>query len=217
MNGNIFITANPNDIYDAMYSGIQYRVVKMSEDINLNLNNIITVGGTILLPPYNIISAELDGEDTRKLYSDHLMSKDCESYICTIIKAIKRGVNIIILIDQDMLQFTFINTLIYYIYYISGIMIYVGPSLCSFDNTKTGLLLSKLYFHSLIDYNEYMTEYPKDINLPEWNILKLINDINPDVPYEQRNEIGYYNYFNAMKNNYGYNNKNNMIIPGIIG
>ena len=217
INGKLAITHDVNIVNNTLCNG--GKVLLLSEQPSPNIMqspNIIPA--TILLPPYQCVMAELDGEyDIAKtIYTEYLVEKEPDMFICAIITALLDPLtNILIYVGEDEINMSFVSVLLGYLMNEYGITVTSDMNNFLYNMAYDAVILSKLYLYELIDYQFLLTMYPGPVNLPEYIIPKLIYDINPYISIQTPE--AYYCYFNGLKNRIKDNNNQLLINPIIRG
>ena len=202
----------------AMLNG--HKILVLSEEpiqgFNLGQNNNI-VPATVLLPPYPSVMAELDN-DINTAYSQYigyLNSREPNMFICAIIAALLKGINIVILVGANESEMKFIDWFFQYMSNSYGIHIQTNEFQFWYNKMFNGVILADLYGYDLIGYMEFFIRYPATLDLPKKVIPKLVMEMNPYV--SDTSEIGYLRYFETFKNHIKENNNQPLINPLIRG
>lgn len=216
LKGTIAMTSDPQVLATAIYSGCIVVCMKESleRDEYLGPNPIYA---SVLLPQYEAVSAYLDGNDqlAKSFYASYLSTREPDMYICSLIAASIKGLNVLIYIDKDMYEMGFVQ--IFYMYLIGayGVYINVSPDTnFSFDPNFTTVVLSTLYMYDLMDMGAFFAMYPQGVPLERYVVPKLVSEFNPfSMP---RSQEDYYNYFMAYKENMKLNGFNQPLINPFI-
>ena len=217
INGCLAMTQDINIVNNTLCSG--GKVLLLSEQPNpaiMQSPNLIPA--TILLPSYECVAAELDGEleIAGAIYSEYLASKEPDMFICAIITALlDPATNILLYVGQDELNMSFINILIGYLMNEYGIIIGSSIDQFSYNIAYDAVILSKLYLYELINYEFLFTMYPAQVNIPEYIVPKLVHDMNPYL--QVQTPEAYYCYFNDFKNRIKLNDNKFLINPIVKG
>lgn len=213
LKGYISITANPNILSNAICSGT--KIVAMKDNLNTNeYFGVEPIQASLLLPPYESIAAFLEGdiESARNIYFSYLSQKEQDMYICALIAASMKGINILIYTDIDMYEMKFAQLFYEYMVMTFGVaMISEEQPMFMYDPAFTSVNLGKLYFYDFITSEVFFILYPAVEPLPMSIIPKLVIEINPYVV--NNTEVDYYNYFYNYKENMKINNNNVLTIP----
>lgn len=209
--GRLGITTDINLVNQLLYED-NARILLLSEE-QLQLPNDRIVPATILLPPYPCVMATLDNDlvKARDEYMVYLMSKEVDMYICTVIAAIMRGMNIVIYLGHDETEMKFSRWLEEYIAITYGIIMDSDHSYYAYDQRYDGVILGKLYVYDLISHDELFMRYPYNLELPKYTIPKLVMEIAPYVQYPS--EQSYVEYFERHKKLIKENNNQPLITP----
>lgn len=145
----------------------------------VNSDNILK--GSILLPPYEIISLLVDGDMNRfnEFYRQYLLQKDSDEFLCAIFTALMSGIPIALYIDNEELSGCISNALMCYLAAAFGVIVESPNSAFLYDTRFNALNLEKLFVYDLITWQEFFMRYPENIDFSKIVIYKLINQINP--------------------------------------
>lgn len=213
LKGIISMTGDSQTINTAIQNG--YTVVCMKESIEPNEYlgpNVIYA--SILLPPFEAVSAYLDTEDllAKQIYFDYLSTREPDMYICALLAASLKGINIVIYIDKDMYEIGFAGMFHEFLLMTYGVNI----NSCETQNfgfipTAIGVILSKLYLYDFMDFDSFFMMYPQGMPLEKFILPRLLADFNPfTVP---ATELDYYNFFMNYKENIKLYGNKPLIIP----
>lgn len=184
LRGTIYLTNNPNIIYQADLRTT--KIINMDEDGILQENKNI-LGGTCLLPPIEAKIAEADGNEQLydMSYHNHLLEPYQQFFIAAIIAALYKGANLLIFFDE----IGYTNTtkkFVEQMYIIYGIHIGIigeqDPALanCYYDNKCIPIWLNLIYSAKIIDGYEFCIQYPPDAELTNPQVIEdLIEEMNP--------------------------------------
>lgn len=158
---------------------------------------IVTAGA--LLPPFEAIQAELDGNmlESEALYTQYLQSAEADPYIITLVAAAIKQVPIGIMFGRDESNFQFPKTFINFMYKVYGLVFGLTNRIQPYvEEAFIPLDLARLYSMNMIDYQTFMERHPP---LPiHYSIIsKLAYDINPLVPV--RDMQHYVEYFENVR------------------
>ena len=196
MFGTIYLTSSKEQAEAALLCRSAKVVVLDENNPFGNLNDVIM--GTILLPPYEAMSAIVDGEDkiAIDIYMDYLNGSTQDMFICVLIAALYKGVNILLYVPEDESFFVYGLLVRFTIY---GIQ--VGK-----DDVPFGLMegaffdclrLSSMYVHDIMTSDDFLKSYPNGCLLLDFTIPKLIEYYNPHL--NEYTAESYAKYFNEFK------------------
>lgn len=214
IDGYLTITNNVEIVNNALCSGGKVLLLSEQPDSKI-IQSPNIIPATILLPLYESVMAELDGEleISKTIYYEQLASKEADMFICAITRALfdSKGMHIVIYAGEDEMRMSFVGVLMSYFFNEYGITIGSDMDNFSYNVAYDAVLLCKWYLYELIDYNYLFMLYPAPVNIPEYIIPKLIFDMNPYVANTTMEE--YYRYFNEYKNRVKQNNNQVLICP----
>lgn len=209
LKGTIYITCDIEMVKNSIYNNC--KVVAITENAeSINTPDLTNVSiASILLPPYQAVMAEMDGDmgTFYNLYGQHLATKEADSYICLIIAALVRGINILIYIPKDEFGLTFTSAFMQYLQMVYGITVGTENIPCNYNPEFNAVLCNRLYIHEFIIYEEFMVAYPANVSISVEVIPQLMFDMEgyyPPLHNEQEAVIFFNNYKNRIKQN---NNK----------
>lgn len=158
---------------------------------------IITAGA--LLPPFEAIQAELDGNivESSMMYEMYLMSEEADTYVSIIIAAALKQIPIGIMFGRDEINMQFPKMFIDFLFKAYGLVIGLQNKLIPYIMEEAlPNDLAKLYCMNIIDYPTFMEKHP---NLPinPAVISKMAIEVNPWVSVKDLN--GYLEYFEHVK------------------
>lgn len=196
---NMFLITNQVGLEDALLNGIKVIAITEGNDqIQYKYPNILMA--SILLPPYEVMSAEIDGlaDRANQLYIGYLMTKEPDVFISAVFTALVKGIPVGVYVPEDELELGFVRCLMEYIFNVFGIMIAGGSVRFSYNNTFDHINVCKMYLYDLISCSEFFKLYPDEIPIDMTVINKLVYELNPYI--EEGNTLqNYLDYFNQMK------------------
>lgn len=134
-----------------------------------------SVGGSLLLPPYEAMTAMIDGDDQkfRYTYLDYLkMNYSVDKFISIILQALIAGTNIIFLLDPEAPKFELILKEFFMMQY--GILLGDSRNPFRFDISYTSFILNKLYAEDDISKEAYLRMFPQEMPFDQFTIQKLL-------------------------------------------
>lgn len=202
LKGTIYATNNMQILQNALGSS---SVIIVGEADDNFINSINAVKGSVLMPPYQCVSALMDNriEEYNRLYFQHLSEPCCVELIAVIIRSLYNGNNIMIYMNPDEYNMYFAQ-LSQYLLNTFGIMIGTESNNFGYNNNYDYALCTLLYQFNLFSPQEVLTLYPQGVQLTEPIIMKLITDINPFI--EGADFSSYSLYFNNYKEKIKMNN-----------
>lgn len=187
--GKIDITNNWDIVYGVLRDpSSPVIVVDMNEDNDPNIpkDHPRVIGGSCLIPPMEALIAAADGEVDvfRLIYGEHFMSPFIDSYVGAIIIALMTGKQLLISYNDEL---GIVNELINIFYSRYGIKIgVIGESEGAFDPTCVPIWLQYMYRENTITGNEFLFNYPVNVQINDVMMDKLINELMPVGDREQK-------------------------------
>lgn len=138
-----------------------------------------SIGGSLLLPPYESLVSMIDGDDEkfRQEYISYLMNDtSVYKFLNIILQALMAGTNIIFLIDSNGPNFELVLKEFFRLAF--GIIIGDSSNQFAFDITFVPMILNRLYADDDISKETYLTLYPQEILFEPFFINKLAYDYN---------------------------------------
>lgn len=203
--GQLMMTCNLESARNAQLNNCV--VVALVEDQNF-IRSINAKSGSILLPPYECVCAEMDRsmEVFYQLYNAHLNSYEANSFIAAILQALRLGKNIVFYVTPEMINdFEFPKALVLY-FQSFGVVIGTEQQPAAFITSPNciAVLCDILYTHNYMTAEELMMTYPLELPLTEPSIYKLQQELNPYVEVADYEHFA--RYFNDLKNQTRQNN-----------
>lgn len=159
-----------------MFISMGGKIINVSEIPNKS--NII-LEGSILLPPYEAMSALLDNnaDQFSYIYDMYLFKPEIEEFICAIIRATMNNIPIGVFIDGG--DFTSIITQVFSSHLSNnfGVMMETPMNGFMYDNRFDIVNLNRLYMYNLINYEEFLYYYPPNTPVDSNISYKLAEDI----------------------------------------
>lgn len=180
--GKIDITNNWDIVYGVLRDpSSPIIIVDMDEDDDPNIpkNHPRVIGGSCLIPPMEALIAAADGEVEvfRSIYGEHFMSPFIDNYVAAIIIALMAGKQLLISYNDDL---GIVNEFINIFYSRYGIKIGIlGESDGGFDMSCIPIWLQYMYRENTITGNEFLFNYPMNVQINDAMMGKLINELMP--------------------------------------
>lgn len=215
LKGTLTLTTDINVVNVSLYTGA--RVLFMTEEVPPQVQMLpSTIPATILLPSYEAIAAELDGDinAAKTIYYNQLQSRECDMYITAVLLASSRGIPITIYIGPDEATMNFLDIFMAYFYNSYGVTLCTAQSEFVYNVTFEPIVLTKFYQYDLITGMEFIMQYPIGAPLIPFAVQKLALEFKPYVADQSPN--GYANYFYNYIMHVKEANKP-LIIPATIG
>lgn len=160
------------------------KVIYIVEEPDLKFSThpaIITAGA--LLPPFEAIQAELDGNifESNAIYEQYLQKEEADPYISIIIAAALKQIPIGIMFGRDELNMQFPKMLIDFVYRFYGLVFGIKGKVQPYIMEEAlPLDLAKLYLMNIIDYPTFMEKHPS-LPINQMAISKLAYEVRPVV------------------------------------
>lgn len=182
--GSMYLTCDPQMVSDAPYNN--ERIVILAENLrnSLPINPDIITFGSILLPSYNAVEAELNGDLNlfARIYSQDLMSTVQDRFIVLLLAALAKGINILLYIEKDeYYSLHFKDVLATHIYNAYGVMIGNERTKFGVDESYSPIILSKFYLYDYISSQDFLRTYPVGLDIPLDTLSKLTMEYRPYV------------------------------------
>lgn len=132
------------------------------------------IAASVLLPPYESVSAEIDGniDAANYIYEQYLdTSEPCFGMFATILVALYNGVNIVLYIDGGH-DLSYINVLLKYFDVRYGLRI--GTQFQPFSYVEAFNPQTAVILYSYLD--GFIDEYKLMMNIPDLSIIKIMSN-----------------------------------------
>jgi len=179
MNGKLYISSDFGDVRNVIANGTT--VVALVDDAEkYRYINCVIMGN--LLPPYESLSAEIDGDTqtSAAIYYSYLMSKI--NVIANILAALNMGKNILLFVpEEESMNFGFVNVLISFFLNVFGIKIQ-----CRFNDyyeiSNEPIFVARradaLFVNELIQFDVYCAMMPQGVLPSEEACGRMMRSIN---------------------------------------
>ena len=183
LKGTIYITANPEVVYNAPLNTT--KVVNLDEDGILQDNEAF-LGGTCLLPPFEAKVAEIDNNERQydQFYQSHLLEPFQQQFIAALVSYLYKGGNLILFLPELGLNTR--DKLIQNIWILYGIHIGIigdpdpNKAACFYDERCVVIWLNMIYTARVMDAKEYLFMLPEDAILNNPAVVSgLIDELHP--------------------------------------
>jgi hypothetical protein len=179
LTGKIFITSDFSDVRNAIANGATI-VALVDEPEKYRYINCVIMGN--LLPPYESLSAEIDGSPdvAANIYYSYLMSKI--PVIANILAAMNMNKNIVLFVpEEESMHFGFVRVLLSFFLNVFGITISTSLNISSNINDDPVFIARRadaLFVNNLIPFEEYCLMMPLTIAPSENACAKIMHSIN---------------------------------------
>ena len=196
--GNIYITSDKNILFETMNMRPDVKIISLDENNELGIDPNRFVSGSILLPPVEAVIAEVDGNEQKydMIYSAHIFSDPVKDYMSSIIAFMYLGGELLLYYPDSDYNNT-LKKMLYFILSTYGIHIGIindpNPDnrVCYLDNRYEGLCLDLIYYYTrIIDWREYLYQYPLNLPINDSIMNILMYQIQPfGDTYEEKLEV----------------------------
>jgi len=191
--GKLYISSDFNDVHNTIANGAT--VVALVDDAEkYRYINCVIMGN--LLPPYESLSAEIDGDTqtAAAIYYSYLMSKI--NVIANILAALNMNKNILLFVpEEESMNFGFVSVLLSFFLNVFGITISVNmqsPCLISNEPIFVARRADALFINELIPFDAYCAMMPRNVLPSEDACGMMMRSIN----YRFNNMLECVNYCN---------------------
>jgi hypothetical protein len=178
--GNIFISNSIDDVRSAIASGVT--VVALVDDADkYRYINCVIMGN--LLPPYEALSAEIDGniDIANNIYYAYLGSPDKIAAIANILAAMNMGKSILIYVpEEESMHFGFIKVFMAFFDNVFGICIGTAKTECIISQRVEHMArrADVLYINGLIPFDQYCLLLPPGVMPSEIACGMMMRELN---------------------------------------
>lgn len=179
LTGNIFITTDFTVVMNQCAMNDPNTRIVYIDNVDPKYENIL-LNGTLLMPPYEAISARLEGDmQTYNItYNNYLASDFIIAYLAIFVKLLYSGTNIILYMSKDSYEMYY-KTLYDFILFNFGISIGDEQTPPTFNTNYIPQICNLLYLNDVyFTFEEYMKWYPLT-QIPDDVIRKMITQVNP--------------------------------------
>lgn len=177
---NVWLLDGPEVVLNyALHGG---RILMITEDEDPRLQYIPNkITATILLPPYDVLSDELDGklEMARAKYFEYLSNREPAEFIAVLLAAAVQNVQIGIYFGDQLKDLKFPWMFMEYMSGLKGMTIGYRNIYPGIDEHAMPLILLELYNRGYITAEQYLMLMPVDIDIPAFMIFELTRIFRP--------------------------------------
>lgn len=201
--GTLFITTDINMAQQLIYTS---KIVIIGESDQHTSQILNGIGGSILLPPYAAMMAQMDGNADQfyNQYYLHLYTKEPQEFIATILRALMIGTNIVLYCSEDEFKLCG-QFLLQFLQRDFGIVVGTPNNPFYFDPSYIPAICTLLYINDLIKVDELFMLYPDNVPINDIILPKLVEELHPVVDVQSTQ--GYLNYFNNLNHRVKQNKK----------
>lgn len=177
---NIWLLDSPEMVLNYSLQG--GRVIFITEDNDPKLEYIPNkLSAKILLPPYEVVCAELDGrlDEAEIGYYCYLSSNEPADYISVILAALVGGISVGLYFGSEMKDLKYPQMFINYLYNYKGIVVGYKDVKPNYMVNYVPSILGEIYGKDLISVERFMTCMPVNADIPFFILPKLIAELRP--------------------------------------
>ena len=204
MNVNFWLINNIDDFNRFTING--GKVILITEDPDPYIrNNPSAIMGSILLPSYSVLSAEIDDDAQRAdaLYFQELSREEPDGYLVSILAALYSGIPIALYFSSSEFDMRFVQVFLQYIYQAYGMVPGFGATVPRILDEYDGQNLDKIYYLNLMPFDKYIKLRPGVTNNPSI-MNKMVYDVKPPVKdYEYQTIFDFFSRIKADVDEFG--------------
>lgn len=165
MKGSLYVTNDPQLVLN---SAKDYSIICISGETDEYQSLIQATNAsiaTILLPSYDAVMMELDGnvEGFIGSYFNYLSSKEPSMFINLILRAIYNGTNVLLYLTKEESRMNYINVFAKYFADVFGITIGSETTQYIFNPAYLPIIFDTLYLNDLMTTAEYIKYFPNTV------------------------------------------------------
>lgn len=190
---NIWLLDSPEMVLNYSLQG--GKVIFITEDSDPRLDYIPNkLSAKILLPPLEVVDAELDGrlDEAEYKYGIYLSNMEPGDYVSTIIAALVYGIPVGLYFGSEFKDLRYPVMFINYLYNQKGIIVgyrEVQPAIL--DNFYP-MILAEIYLKGLIGVDMFMMSMPADVDIPQYVQPLLVNELRPPISFVKNGDFNGY-------------------------
>lgn len=185
MKGTMYITNDPQIVLN---SAQNYSIICISGESDTYQDLIKATNAsvaTILLPSYDAVMMELDGniDGFVNAYFMHLSSNEPSMFINLILRALYNGTNILLYLTKEESKLNYINVFAKYFNDVFGITIGTESSPYIFNPLYLPIVYDTLYLNDLMTVSEYLGGFPNNLITNPNTASKAAMELSLFIPY----------------------------------
>lgn len=191
MFGTIYLTSDLAVVQRTLQTRSAKVVIIDEENPYPEAMDMVTMA-SILLPPYEALSAMVDGETDlfKQIYFEYLDRPEPANFMAILIMCIYRGINLLLYLPND--EADFLTPLIGK-FCMFGVMIGDQARPFILDPAAEGLRLSFLTYYGVMSAEEYLQRLPPMCPIDANVLPALIKYYNPHLPnYSVQTYLSYF-------------------------
>lgn len=199
---NVWLLDSPEMVLNYSLQG--GRVVFITEDADPRLEYIPNkLSAKILLPPYEVVDAELDGrlEEAEVRYYNYLSTLEPADYISVMLAAMVTGVPLGLYFGSEIKDLRYPSMFINFLYNQKGVIVGYRDVQPQILDNYLPMVLSEIYGRGLLTVDKFMTYMPENVDIPNIIIPMLASELLPPKSFIKNGDFnGYFkNLIKEMK------------------
>ena len=190
---NVWLLDSPEMVLNYSLQG--GRVIFITEDVDPRLAYIPNkLSAKILLPPYEAVEAELDGnlDIAQYKYSEYLSYMEPADYISVLLAAAVQGLQVGLYFGPELRDMKFPMMFIDFLYNQKGLVVgYKNVQPMILDNYLP-IVLSELFGRGLINVEGFMTMMPTGADIPPIIMPLLVAELRPPKSFVKNGDYNAY-------------------------
>ena len=194
---NVWLLDSPEMVLDYAIRG--GKIIFITEDDDPRLNYIPNkLSAKILLPPYDVVDAELENQlDIAQIkYEQYLSCGEPADYISILMAAAIQGISIGLYFGPELRNMKFPLMFVEFLYKYKGLIVgYKEVQPAILDNYMP-TILTELLGKEIIDIQRFLMQMPVSMDIPPIILPFLIAELRPLRKYIKNND--YNSYFKEL-------------------
>lgn len=207
MFGSVYLTTDLSVVEQTLQTRSAKVIIVDEENPYPQAMDMVTMA-SILLPPYEALSAMVDGEEAifKQIYFEYLDRPEPASFMAILIAAIYRGINLLLYVPNDESEF-----LVPLIAKFSMYGVIIGDNMRPFilDPNAEPIRLGLCTYYGMMQVNEYLQRLPEMYPIDMKLLPILIQFYNPHLA--DYSELSYLQFFEGLRRKIRTNP--NVIVP----
>jgi hypothetical protein len=177
------LLSSPMEVYNFTINN-GGKAVFVTEDDEPSIRSLPNkLEASILLPPYEAIAAELDGDyaTAETLYVQWLYTKECKDYINLITFAIMQGIPVGLYFGHQIQEMRYPSVLMRFFQAYMGVTFGNGMTLGVYDDQFTPINLGEFLLNFIIKIPDFFALMPVDCDIPPMVISYLTEALQPPM------------------------------------
>lgn len=194
---NVWLLDSPEMVLSYSLQG--GRVIFITEDTDPRLEYIPNkLSAKILLPPYEVVEAELDGrlDEAEFLYNQYLSVMEPADYIGVMLAAAFQNVQVGLYFGPELRELKFPAMFINYLYNQKGLVVGYKDVQPYIDDRFIPMILSDLLGRNLMDIEGFMCNMPVGADIPPIIMPMIVSILRPPSSFIKNGD--YNSYFKDL-------------------